>query len=160
MPTNSKSDRKSRICFECGMQEKEGRNARCKDCLNKYRSETRDKEKVNARQREYYHRIGFKHRRKYSVKSRYKLTEEQYFALINEHDNRCGICKKYQSELTKVLSIDHDHSCCPSAFSCGKCVRGLLCSSCNLSLGGFNDDINMLQLAIEYLNRYKGGSVV
>ena len=160
MPTNSKSDRKSRICFECGVKEKDGRNARCKDCLNQYRRNSRDKEHVNARQRAYYHRIGFKHRRKYSVKSRYKLTEEEYFTLINEHDNRCGICGKHQSELPKVLSVDHDHSCCPGAFSCGDCVRGLLCSGCNLSLGGFNDDINMLQLAIEYLQKYKGGQIV
>ena len=156
MPINAHSDRTSRICFECGVQEKDGRNARCRDCLNQYRRDTRNKDHVNARQREYYHKIGFKHRRKYSVKSRYRLTEEQYFDLINEHDNRCAICKKHQSELPKVLSVDHDHSCCPGAFSCGKCIRGLLCSSCNLALGGFGDNINMLQLAIDYLNKYKG----
>ena len=156
MPVNAHSDRTSRICFECGVQEKDGRNARCRDCLNQYRRDTRNKDHVNARQKIYYHKMGPDRRRRYEVKARYRLTEEQYFDLINKHDNRCGICKKHQSELPKIMGIDHDHNCCPGKITCGKCIRGLLCSSCNLSLGGFNDDINMLQLAIDYLNKYKG----
>lgn len=36
---------------------------------------------------------------------------------------------------TEVLSIDHDHSCCPRTGSCGKCNRGVLCRACNLKAG-------------------------
>lgn len=49
------------------------------------------------------------------------------------------------------LSVDHNHQCCPGSNSCGKCVRGLLCSSCNSTLGHANDDPSRLQSLISYL---------
>lgn len=43
----------------------------------------------------------------------------------------CEICKRGFDN----LHIDHDHSCCPGNYSCGKCLRGLLCPGCNSNLG-------------------------
>lgn len=44
-------------------------------------------------------------------------------------------CANEGCQATDNLHIDHDHSCCPGNESCGKCVRGVLCGSCNVTLG-------------------------
>ena len=64
----------------------------------------------------------------------------------------CAICgAKEQPPPQKRLSVDHDHSCCPGDKVCGKCIRGLLCSSCNLGLGMFADDPERLRTAADYV---------
>lgn len=42
-------------------------------------------------------------------------------------------CANPKCENVVGLQVDHDHSCCPGATSCGECVRGLLCRACNLA---------------------------
>lgn len=67
-------------------------------------------------------------------------------------ESPCGCCGVF----TKSLSdrhIDHDHQCCPGTYSCGACVRGILCNTCNVGIGFFHDDIEKLQQAINYLER-------
>lgn len=59
----------------------------------------------------------------------------------------CQICGSKER-----LHVDHDHSCCSnSGESCGKCVRGALCSNCNTAIGLLGDDVGLLSSAIIYL---------
>lgn len=44
-----------------------------------------------------------------------------------------------------------DHECCRGAGSCGQCVRGLLCDSCNKLLGHAQDSTSLLRSAASYL---------
>lgn len=43
----------------------------------------------------------------------------------------CAVCGRTDGK----ICIDHDHSCCPGTYSCGACIRGILCSFCNLLEG-------------------------
>jgi len=97
------------------------------------------------------HKVREKHdRRQRSIVS-HGLTVEQYDELLEKQNGVCALCK-LPSKFT--LQIDHDHSCCPTVYSCGRCVRGLLCVACNRALGLFKDNVGMLKSAISYLEAF------
>ena len=82
---------------------------------------------------------------------RFNISIETLASMYAAQDYKCKICKKKCSTYDS-LSIDHDHKCCPhSGKSCGQCVRGLLCASCNHGLGNFQDDPYLLLEAVKYL---------
>lgn len=85
-------------------------------------------------------------------RARYGLTVSMYEALARAQFRACAVCKVPLMMLApQDIHVDHDHSCCPSETSCGSCVRGLLCASCNRGLGQFDDDVRSLESAVRYL---------
>lgn len=85
--------------------------------------------------------------------SKHGISSFQYNRMLETQDYKCLICKLPSD---KPLSIDHDHTCCNRKNgSCGKCIRGLLCSLCNTGLGMFRDDLETLLAAAEYIKNYK-----
>ncbi|NKX56276.1 hypothetical protein HGG74_17430 [Arthrobacter sp. E918] len=84
--------------------------------------------------------------------NKYGLTVEQYEALLAMQGGVCAICQKPPLEGVR-LCVDHDHGCCDETYTCGQCVRGLLHADCNAALGYFNDSVDFLRAAIEYLTR-------
>lgn len=83
--------------------------------------------------------------------SRFGITREQFDAMLNAQGNVCAICKSDKPG-TNYWSVDHDHACCPgSDKTCGKCIRGILCSHCNHGLGNVRDSIETLNSMIAYL---------
>lgn len=66
------------------------------------------------------------------------ITAEQFESLLKECGYQCTICHREEK-----LVVDHNHET--------NTIRGLLCNSCNIGLGGFKDDLILLQKAIEYL---------
>ena len=73
-------------------------------------------------------------------------------------DHNCEICGKHESALTAAFGkggsiktkwrLDHCHET--------KQFRGFLCENCNMGLGKFMDDIQILRSAIIYLERSFG----
>ena len=70
------------------------------------------------------------------------ITEEELAERLQKQGNKCLICSvEFKVYITKKghkrvsYHIDHYHGCCPGRYSCGKCIRGLLCGPCNVGLG-------------------------
>lgn len=79
----------------------------------------------------------------YHMKAKYNLTEAEYTKMLLEQDNVCAICKNVNEKSKRKLAVDHDHNT-------GE-VRGILCSRCNIGLGHFGDNEELLRRAYEYL---------
>ena len=79
------------------------------------------------------------------IKTRYGVTIEQYYNVLEAQGGGCGICGAAYADRKgqKKLHVDHDHV--TGDF------RGLLCAKCNTALGKFADDVDILQKAIGYL---------
>jgi len=82
--------------------------------------------------------------KKYLLLRKYGLTEIQYQEMTLKQDGRCAICSRHKDNLKwKKLVIDHCHQT--------KKVRGLLCNNCNTAIGMFQDSVEILNSATEYL---------
>lgn len=78
-----------------------------------------------------------------STASRYRVSRADLAEMSRAQDGRCLICNR-----KRKLVVDHCHSD-------GR-VRGLLCTRCNVGLGQFVDDPDLLRAAISYLERDDG----
>jgi Autographiviridae endonuclease VII len=149
-----------KVCTKCGGDPKPfdefcrnsagsyGRASRCRKCMSEAHRLWREKNPEWGRQwfqeRPRYHR-------KWRLKNFYNMTIEQADILLECQGGGCAICGSSEPGGKGEFHVDHDHACCPGEKSCGKCIRGLLCGSCNMSLGLFHDDPDLLRRAIDYL---------
>lgn len=91
--------------------------------------------------------------------SRFSISQDRLIDLMS-----AGVCAAENCGRTGRLHIDHDHACCPSGkfpgrkVSCGKCVRGVLCSNCNTALGLLQDNTLRIRGLLDYLNNAKAPS--
>jgi hypothetical protein len=126
-------------CKDCGSTTRKSTypGPRCYTCHHKKRKGTSDQRRLTY------------------VAKQYNLTPEQYEALrsqLRRNDRGqyiCPLCDRNQARC-----VDHDHKCCPGKISCGKCVRGLICSPCNKFLGHLRDDPEALLRFGRYLSDY------
>jgi hypothetical protein len=139
-----------KICTKCNTEKeltlfckqkrnKSGYSNTCKRChtdyMLAYYANNPDKKAEKVRMNTYYKPNW----------SRHNLSEHQYKDLLETHNGSCHSCMS-----RPATNIDHDHSCCPKNFSCGNCVRGLLCSQCNTALGLLGDNIDTIKNLLRY----------
>lgn len=78
------------------------------------------------------------------------MTSKEYEAKLVEQNYSCAICGiEHAPEVPKgKLVVDHNHETNE--------VRDLLCHSCNMGLGKFYDNPQLLRQAADYLGKHNG----
>ena len=82
----------------------------------------------------------------------YGLTVEDYSGLLAAQHGVCALCGKPETHLSRKgeitrLAVDHDHTT--------GAVRALLCHACNVGIGTFGDDPDLLRAAAAYIERMR-----
>lgn len=76
--------------------------------------------------------------------TKYNISLVKFQDLQIKSNNQCAICKNEFSG--REPFVDHCHKT--------GVVRGLLCGKCNFGIGQFNDNIDLLLQAVEYLKAW------
>lgn len=80
---------------------------------------------------------------------RYGFSIKRYDEMLEAQGHKCALCGAAPG--SRRLHADHCHTT-------GH-VRGLLCFSCNSSLGGFQDNADLLRKAADYLDAHVVGAL-
>ena len=66
--------------------------------------------------------------------SMHYLSVKRRQQMLADQDGKCVCGKVFDvyGGLGLSYEIDHDHGHCPGRFSCGACIRALVCRSCNM----------------------------
>lgn len=90
-------------------------------------------------------------KRKSSIRRKLNISIQDYELMFSSQDGKCRICLttnpngEDKNGTKKHFAIDHCHKT--------NKIRGLLCNTCNTGLGLFNDSVERLTEAIEYLRQ-------
>lgn len=145
-----------------------GRQVYCRECQAQYVKtwhatlppDRREKRLAEGRRRYHAHTPEQRERAQRSMRRShllrtYGLTAGSLQELLEAQGGGCAACTSPLNTSGEGMHVDHDHACCPGRRSCGGCVRGLLCASCNTTLGHARDDITRLLGLVRYLRRHR-----
>lgn len=85
---------------------------------------------------------------RYHIKSKYGLSIDDYEKMLSSQNYKCLICGCDISNRQNNPHIDHNHET--------NKIRGILCGNCNMGLGHFKDNLDILKNAIKYLEDTDG----
>ena len=142
---------KMKFCTSCNKEKSlrdfsKGYPSKCKECHAVYMKQYYIRKPEKARRNRKAQISRDAHR---TNANRHNLTSEQMSEMRLKFGGLCWACNE-----NLATGIDHDHACCPGSYSCGTCVRGLLCHWCNTALGLMKDDTRKLESLIRYLDAF------
>jgi hypothetical protein len=112
-----------------------------KEKRNKYYKEYTEKNKERVKK---YQSRSPEQWKKINIARRYGITVEYYDSLLEKQNGLCAICLKKPNK----IFVDHCHV--------SGIVRALLCNKCNSAIGLFHEDTEIINSAIQYLEKHKG----
>jgi hypothetical protein len=98
---------------------------------------------VYAQSKAYWRAEGSERQRARQLQKKYGITVAEFDAMLAAQRGGCAICSAAVNPNARSLAVDHCHKT-------GK-VRGILCGRCNLAIGQFDDDPDLLRRAVMYL---------
>lgn len=117
---------------------KDGLTAECKECRNaRWKELDLLKQKTDP--------LHFHKRRVTAFKTVHgvNVTCDELDALVKFQKGLCAGCGRSRSTSGRDLHLDHDHK--------NGQIRGLLCHSCNLTLGHADDSVKILENLIDFV---------
>jgi hypothetical protein len=84
-------------------------------------------------------------RRRY-LRIKYGMTLDDWQEWFERQGGACAICKRLEGEVAGGLHVDHCHA--------SGVIRGLLCQSCNTSIGHLREDPEVIRAAADYVERH------
>jgi hypothetical protein len=158
-------------CYKCDKEKpfdafasckrnKDGLQTMCRECQSKYGEKHRQKPEVKKARAKSHKEWRKKNPEKelfYSfdfLSKQTGFTKEELYSAYNtrysQQQGRCAICGKYGSDEKRRFALDHNHTT--------NQIRDVLCNSCNVALGSFNEDVELLEKAIVYLKKHNVGN--
>ena len=149
-PLNDFYKNSGRVCKSCYRERKNkwrAENAeKARAAVHKWRMKPGSLEKQRISVRNWCENNKDRHKeiqRKNHLKRDYNLSIEDYQQMYELQEGKCSICLEWHD----LLCVDHDHLT-------GQ-VRQLLCRRCNAAIGSLEEDVRLLQRAIDYLIKWR-----
>lgn len=155
-PEDVKSNGRCKICHRLSANKKRNTDAETKARRNARVAQLRAENPEKYREMDKRHRAawmpkGYRIREVLQLRG---ISADQYEQMVKDHNDKCSICgmpetrrnPKNPDEICRLV-IDHCHET--------NIVRGLLCHGCNVALGSFKDNIEILRNAIDYLHYWQ-----
>ena len=91
-----------------------------------------------------------KRERNHRLKKKYGITLADFNRMVKEQDNKCAVCSEDLSN-GKQIDVDHCHKT--------RKVRGITHNHCNCIVECCNENVDVLENAIKYLEKHNENNI-